>query len=203
MRYRLWLMLLLLTGSSVGCAYDNYAQRGALLGGVTGTALGAAIGEANDAPLAGAAVGAIAGSLTGAAIGDGVDQDVAMQQTYLAAQQQRSAQAVSAAQLIQMSQSGLGDAVIITHIQNHGVQFTPTANDLISLKSQGVSDGVLNAVQAQASRPQPMPVAPARPVIVEEHYYNPWPRPHFRHAYPAPFCAPPGRSYIGFSFSSR
>ena len=203
MRYRLWLMLLLLTGSSVGCAYDNYAQRGALLGGVTGTALGAAIGEANDAPLAGAAVGAIAGSLTGAAIGDGVDQDVAMQQTYLAAQQQRSAQAVSAAQLIQMSQSGLGDAVIITHIQNHGVQFIPTANDLISLKSQGVSDGVLNAVQAQSSRPQPMPVAPARPVIVEEHYYNPWPRPHFRHAYPAPFCAPPGRSYIGFSFSSR
>ena len=203
MRYRLWLMLLLLTGSSVGCAYDNYAQRGALLGGVTGTALGAAIGEANDAPLAGAAVGAIAGSLTGAAIGDGVDQDVAMQQTYLAAQQQRSAQAVSAAQLIQMSQSGLGDAVIITHIQNHGVQFIPTANDLISLKSQGVSDGVLNAVQAQGSRPQPMPVAPARPVIVEEHYYNPWPRPHFRHAYPAPFCAPPGRSYIGFSFSSR
>ena len=189
--------------SAIGCTYDNYAQRGAMIGGVTGSALGAAIGDASDAPLAGAAVGALAGTLTGAAIGDGVDQDLALQQSYRMAEQQRLARAVPPAQLIQMSQSGLSDDVIVTQVQSQGVSFSPTANDLISLKAQGVSDAVLNAVQSQSRQPMPVPQRPNRPVVVEEHYYHPWPRPSFRRYAPAHYCPPSRRTYMGFSFSSR
>ena len=116
--------------SAIGCTYDNYAQRGAMIGGVTGSTLGAAIGDASDAPLAGAAVGALAGTLTGEAMGDGVDQDLALQQSYPMAEQQRLARAVTPAQLIQMSQSGLSDDVIVTQVQSQGVSFSPTATDL-------------------------------------------------------------------------
>ena len=174
------MIISLCMGSAIGCTYDNYAQRGAMIGGVTGSALGAAIGDASDAPLAGAAVGALAGTLTGAAIGDGVDQDLALQQSYRMAEQQRLARAVTPAQLIQMSQSGLSDDVIVTQVQSQGVSFSPTATDLISLKAQGVSDAVLNAVQSQSRQPMFVPQRPNRPVVVEEHYYHPWPRPSFR-----------------------
>ena len=203
MKFIILVIISLCMGSAIGCTYDNYAQRGAMIGGVTGSALGAAIGDASDAPLAGAAVGALAGTLTGAAIGDGVDQDLALQQSYRMAEQQRLARAVTPAQLIQMSQSGLSDDVIVTQVQSQGVSFSPTATDLISLKAQGVSDAVLNAVQSQSRQPMFVPQRPNRPVVVEEHYYHPWPRPSFRPYAPAPYCSPSSRTYMGFSFSNR
>ena len=43
------MIISLCMGSAIGCTHDNYAQRGAMIGGVTGSALGAAIGDASDA----------------------------------------------------------------------------------------------------------------------------------------------------------
>ena len=75
---------LLILAAAGGCASPYYRDQGALLGGLGGAGIGAAIGEHNDNPLAGAAIGAVAGTIAGAAVGDNIDQDIAVREAYAA-----------------------------------------------------------------------------------------------------------------------
>jgi hypothetical protein len=87
-----------------------------------------------------------------------------------------------------MSQAGLSEEIIIGHVRANGFAGQLTSSDLIRLKQQGVSDGVISALQQMpAGRPVQTVVSPP-PVIVEEHYYG---RP-----IPPP-CYPPGPWYYG------
>ncbi len=181
------LALTSLVCSSIGCNSPYHRDRGAAMGGLAGAAIGAAIGEHNDNPLAGAAIGTVAGALTGAAIGDAVDADIARNNAIIEQQMgQRLAGAVTVPQAIAMSQSGLSPEVINTHIRANGVAQRPTTDDLIVMKNQGVSDVVVNAMQSQPPvTALPPGAVPSRPVVVEEHHY--WGRPvpyrpaHFHH----------------------
>ena len=85
---------------------------------------------------------------------------------------------------IAMSQAGLSDAVVIQHLQTNGFSGALTANDLITLKQQGVSDPVIQSLQGMVANPVP-PTYVARepspsPMVIEEHYYGAPGPPGFR-----------------------
>lgn len=177
-----------MVAAMAGCASPYASDRLAATGGLAGAGIGAAIGAATGKPAAGALIGAALGTVTGAAVGSEMDAQSAQNRAYIEHRLGRQmAGAVQIHDVMAMSQAGLSDEVIITHIQAVGVAQALTPNDLIVLKHNGVSDVVINVMQ----QPPPPPVVAAQsppPVIVEEHYWGPPPPPppwHYRH------CRPP------------
>jgi hypothetical protein len=177
-----------------GCA--SHADRGAAIGGVGGAGLGALIGDASGHAGEGALIGAAVGALTGAAVGDSIDQDQARRNAEIQARLGRQLSgAVSPPDVIQMTQAGLSEDLIATHIAANGVQQRLQAGDLIALKNQGVSDRIINTMQtaplASAAQPamiaQPVYAAPP-PVVVQEVYGPPvyYPPPYYRHYHRPP-----------------
>lgn len=202
MKKRSWLMLLVAAGMG-GCQTHTYTGRGAAVGGLTGGGVGAAIGEiAADEPLVGAVVGSAVGALAGATVGSGLDEidarsDARVQQVLY----DRASAGTSLQEVLAMTDAGLSDQIISRHIREHGYSGRLSASDLISLRRQGVSEGVIETLQMSASesvRPaQAVNVAAPSPrVIVEERYHaipvplgpRPW---HYRRACP-PAYDPPG-----------
>ncbi len=188
---------------AAGCRSPYYADRGALVGGLTGAGVGALIGEHNGNAGAGALIGTAVGTLAGAAIGDTIDAEVARNQALVEQRMgRRMAAAVSLNDVVAMSQAGLSDDVISTHIRAYGVAQPPQSQDLIWLKNQGVSDAVIKTLQ---QTPPPQVITgppPGRPVIIEEHYYGPpYPPPYYYHSHHhhPRYCRPPGVSW-GFSY---
>ncbi len=160
-----------------GCNSPYHRDQGALVGGLTGAGVGAAIGEHNDNPIAGALIGGAVGTLAGQAIGSNMDAQVAHNNAIIEQRMgRRLAGAVTAAQVISMTQAQLSDEVIVTHIRANGLAQRLTPDDLIILSRQGVSDAVLNAMQNQPPVTNTYPPPSARPVVIrEQHYYG---RPH-------------------------
>ena len=159
-----------------GCRSPYYADRGAAFGALTGGLAGAAIGEHNNNPLAGAVIGTAVGALTGATVGGAIDQDVARSQAAIERRMGRRLKgAVTVSDVISMTQAGLSDSVITTHIRANGVAQPPTAEDLVTLSNAGVAEQTILALQ-QAQVPgldlSPVPVGP---IIVEEYHYGPAP----------------------------
>ena len=199
----------LTTTVSGGCQTPNYSRNGAILGGLGGAGLGAAIGNKSQNALPGALIGGAIGAVTGNALGESIDQDraAAQQQAYAAGSAQQAVKgAVSPHDVIAMSRAGLSEDVIATHVRTNGVTQQLQVNDLIYLRNQGVPDSVLQAMQ-QAPTAQARynaaytaaipPPPPARPVVVEHVYpaYYPAPywhgyyHPHYHHHhghYPRP-----------------
>ena len=168
----------------------SYGERGTLFGGLVGAGTGAAIGEQSGHPGAGAVIGTAIGAITGGAIGDNIDEDVARNRAEVEARMGRQmAGAVTPQDVVAMTQAGLSDDVIATHIRAHGVAQPPQVNDLINLRNQGVSDHVLKALQSTPG-PQSAPayVAGPQPVIVEERVY-----PYYR-----PYWGPPPPYWYGY-----
>jgi hypothetical protein len=200
-----WSYCLLIVVAAAGCA--SHADRGAAIGGVGGAGLGALIGEASGHSGEGALIGAAVGALTGAAVGDSIDQDQARRNAEIQARMGRQLSgAVAPTDVIQMTQAGLSEDLIATHIAANGVQQRLQAGDLIALKNQGVSDRIINSMQtaplAGAAQPavvgQPVYAAPP-PVVVQEVYGPPvyYPAPYYyRHYHRAP---PPVGWSVGFS----
>jgi hypothetical protein len=187
--------LLLISFALAGCA--SHADRGAAIGGLGGAGVGALIGEASGHGAEGALLGAAVGALGGAAIGNTHDQREAEMRARMGRQMSG---AVTAGDVVAMVQSGVSEEVIATHIRTNGVQQRVQPGDLITLRNQGVSDYLINAMQtapvggAVAVQPgyaQPVYAQPAT-VIVQEHYgppvvYGP-PRHYWRPHY---HCPPP------------
>jgi hypothetical protein len=171
----------------VGCQSPYHADQGALFGGLTGAGVGAVVGNAVGNPAAGALLGAGVGTVTGAAVGSSLDEIEARNRAQIAAQMgaQIRPGVVNIADVINMSRAGVSEPLIVTHIQHNGMATPVTSSDLIVLKQQGVSDGVIQAMQAIPMQPQPQPVAMAPggpPMIVEEHYYGgPYYGPYWAH----------------------
>jgi hypothetical protein len=196
-----WSWSLLFVVLAGGCA--SHADRGAAIGGVGGAGLGALIGEASGHTGEGALIGAAVGALTGAAVGDSIDQDQARRNAEIQARMGRQLSgAVATADVIQMTQAGLSEELIATHIAANGVQQRLQAADLIALKNQGVSDRIINTMQTAplagagqaAVIAQPVYAAPP-PVVVQEVYGPPvyYPAPY----YYRPYHRPPPR--VGWS----
>lgn len=188
--------------TSSGCAAQPAynTERGALLGGLGGAALGAVIGENNDNPLLGAAIGAGAGALAGGALGSTVDKENA----YRSQQQQAYVRSAMTAQdVVALHAAGTHPDVIIGQVRSAGVARTLSTDEIIYMSQSGVSPDVIRAMQGSVR----VAVAPAPPttVIVEErvypayrpvfvappHYYHhPWHHHHHHHP----------RTHIGIGF---
>jgi hypothetical protein len=190
---RTWptVLLLVLPALSLGCRSMDYTDKGALFGGLTGAGVGAVVGDASGNAGAGALIGTALGAVTGAVVGDSIDADVARSKAEIEARMGRQMQgAVTPQDVIAMTQAGLSDDVIATHIRANGVAQPLAVNDLIGLRNMGVRDSVINAMQQTPPRvAQGAAVYPAYPAyavpgpgVIVEHHYQPWcppPRPAF------------------------
>ena len=82
--------------------------------------------------------------------------------------------AVTVPDVISMTQAGLSESVIATHIRANGVAQRPTADDLVVLSKSGVTEQTILALQQ--APPAGVLAAPLpAPVIVEEYHYGPAP----------------------------
>ncbi len=159
--------------TSIGC--ETVAQRGALGGAALGTAAGALVGsmnaDAGKGALIGGALGTVAGALTGAAI-DNAEQRA----TERAVAHQEAANAMTVADVISMSQSGVSEQTIIASIRSSSSGFQLAAADVVHLHESGVSDKVIQAMMDK----RPAVIRAGRPVYVREapvYIYEPCPPP--------------------------
>lgn len=154
-------------------------QQNTVKGGIAGAILGGIIGHQNDETGGGVAIGAALGALSGNAISRSQDQAAYRQQQALALQQQQTqqqlARSVSLDDAITMTRSGMSDNLIINQIRNGGVQQQVGVREVITLHQNGVSEPVIQALQAAEvggaqTRPtysQPVVVRQAPQVVVQ------------------------------------
>ncbi len=74
---------------------------------------------------------------------------------------------VTVSEVITMSQSGVSDSVIVSHIQSNGVSSVPDVNEIIWMSEKGVSDYVITFMQ-QNSKVTPTTVYSNRPTTVQQ-----------------------------------
>jgi hypothetical protein len=153
-----------------GCSTLNHTENGALAGGAIGAGTGALIGSVTHHAAGGALIGGAVGALAGGAIGSEKDKE---EKRAIAAAQR---QALSLAEVAQLSQQHYSDAVIINQIRTTRSVYHLSAGDIQWLKSQGVSDPVVMEMQATAVY-YPRRVYSAAPVYAEPVYVEPPPPP--------------------------
>lgn len=172
---------------------QHHTERGAVLGGLGGALAGAALGEHDGDAAAGAVIGGALGLVTGAAIGSSMDQEAARVQAYRQQQFYQLSRAATIADVLTMTRNGLGDHVIITHIQQQGVGRRLEVSEVIYLHQQGVSDAVITAMQRAPLATQVSPPVQYRPPVIVQHryvappvYYRPHDhyRSHLHHGHP-------------------
>lgn len=128
-----------------GCSGMNHTQRNSLAGTALGTTAGAIIGHQSGHGIEGAALGAVAGGLTGAVVGSEQDKQDA--------EQARLQRALTDADLIRMTQSGMSDEVIISSVRSRGGRFDLSPDALIALRQAGVSERVILEIQHSSGEP--------------------------------------------------
>jgi hypothetical protein len=159
-------MMVVCLSAPLSAQYNQ--QRGAVVGGLTGAAAGAIIGENSDEPGVGAAIGGIVGALAGKVLGNVQDQQAYQ---YQAARQQQvvyqQSRTMSVQDVVAMAQSRVGDTIIASEVQNRGLQRPLEIADIVFLSQQGVSDQVIRTMQqATVGGPAPPPVLPAPRAVV-------------------------------------
>lgn len=152
-----------------------HTERGAIFGGLAGAAAGAAIGNQNGEATEGALIGSAIGLFSGALLGNSIDAEQSrqryVQQQYIA----QNSRAVTIGEVLGMARNGVSDAVMINHINQHGVRQRLEVSDVILLHQQGVSEPVLTALQLAPIGGAPVYASPppsyAAPVIVHDYHY--------------------------------
>jgi hypothetical protein len=158
---------------AVGCSSMNNTEKG-LLGG---SAVGAGIGAlATRGSPAGALVGGALGAMVGGVAGSGQDRREDHRAAVTAVANAQARNQMKLHEIIQMTQSNVGDETIIRQMDATGSCFQLSSEDIIELRQQGVSGRVINEMQARRSpRPvvihQPVVIAPPPPPV----YYEPAP----------------------------
>lgn len=198
MRYCFAMMLI----ATVGCNSPYHADRGALVGGLTGAGAGAIIGDAVGNTAGGTLLGAGIGAVAGNAIGAGMDESEARNRAYIEERLGRALPSggVTTQDVIAMTRSGVDPELIVNHVRANGTAQQLSANDLIVLQQEGIDKRVIGALQT-TPRPQP-PAGIAAPAAYgpQPVYYGPAPVGYYP-VYAAP--PPPPPIGFGFSYSSR
>jgi hypothetical protein len=156
---------------ATGCHNLNHTENGALAGGGLGALIGAIIGHQTGHAAGGAAIGALAGGVTGGLIGNAEDsrdqRDAAIARAHIAEQdRQAAAVALTNADLVNMTQKGISDEVIINSVRTRGGRFDLSPDAIIGLKAQGVSDHVILAVQKIGESAPPPTIVSGSPTYV-------------------------------------
>src|SRR5262245_15857203 len=164
MRIARWLAGALLPVVLVsGCQSMNNTEKGAVAGGGIGAGAGALIGHATGHTGAGALIGGLTGGLLGGAIGNDADKEKARQECIAAAE----ARHLNITDVASMAQQHVSDGIIINQIRTTGSVYNLTADEIVWLRQQGVSEAVIAEMQATAYRPVRRVYTPA-PVVVYE-----------------------------------
>jgi hypothetical protein len=132
-----------------GCASNkSRVAEGAIIGGIIGAGAGGIIGHQSHHGAEGAGIGAAAGILTGALIGSQISKP---QNPSSSGQLSGgpSANQMSMQSIIDLSKQSVNDAVIIDRIKMTNSRFNLTQQDIDNLKTQGVSDAVIAAMQGK------------------------------------------------------
>ncbi len=176
---------------NIGCSNMSNTAQGGLLGGGLGAGVGAALGSITGNAGAGAAIGAVGGGLLGGVVGNDIDQEKKKEkELQLAAANDRAAIAESQnsqpklgiTDVMNLVRAGTSDQVIINQIRTTGSTFQLSTADIEMLKSNGVSDSIIIAMQnaqpkVYVQRPTVIRERPAviytspPPVIVERGFY--------------------------------
>ena len=182
----LTLAFLTMTAATAVWAQAN-TQRGAVLGGLTGAAIGAVIGDHNDETAVGTIIGGAMGMLAGSALGNSADQEIHRQRAFQQHRYQSRSRGVSSPDVVAMVHNNVSDDVIISSINNSGLNRELDVSDIIHLHQQGVSDVVIRAMQrAHLAGDSPnFPATRVRPLVVE----------HYEHVIPTRVYAYPPHFY--------
>jgi Glycine zipper len=161
------LLPLLLSG---GCASMSNTDKGVLAGGGLGAGTGALIGSATGHTGLGAAVGGIVGAVSGGLVGNAVDN--AEKKAEARALAANAPPALQPTDIVQMAYQHVSDDIIISQIRSTGSVYHLTAQEIVWLKQNGVSDVVIHEMQATATRPvrRVYSPAPAYPAVYERVY---------------------------------
>ncbi len=150
-------------GVLVGC--ETKAGTGALVGGAGGAAIGGLIGSnsharAGEGALIGGAVGAIGGALVGNSMDENDKKAESRRYRHSDEYDQRYAgqptatlrDNVTKRDVLQWSEQGVRDDIIIDRIERSGTVFHLNAGDQSDLRDQGVSESVIRAMKDTARR---------------------------------------------------
>jgi len=119
-------------------------EEGAVGGAIVGVGVGAAIGGGGGA-LIGGAIGAASGAIIGAALDDS-DREKLNQSSPETLKKLDHQQHLTKQDVINMSNAGLTDEVIIDQIHATHSKFLLSNQEIMDLKNQGVSQTVIHAM---------------------------------------------------------
>src|SRR5262245_44418123 len=139
-----------------GCQGMSGTEKGALVGAGTGAVAGNLIAKGvHGSRTAGAAIGAVGGLIGGALIGNQVDKAEQRGRAEGAAAATAAAQPVptapTLAQVVDMTQRGVTDRVIINQIRTSGARYNLSPEEVAYLSQSGVSSAVIQEMQFTAS----------------------------------------------------
>src|SRR5207237_9736607 len=128
---------------AVGCQSLNNTEKGGGAGGLIGAGTGALIGKATGHTGAGALIGAGVGPVSGGLGGAAVDESEKNKPAAIAAAQQARGP-LGVTVVVQLAQQHISDNLIIEQIRSTGSVFHLSAQDIVWLKQNGVSDPVIH-----------------------------------------------------------
>lgn len=125
-----------------GCESNKTrVAEGAGIGGTVGAIAGGIIGYQSGHPLQGAAIGGAIGAGTGAVVGAQIKKPVQGTQAQASTQ-------ITLQQIVDWTKQGVSSDDIIAKIKAANPKYSLTADDLGYLKNQGVSQRVIETMQA-------------------------------------------------------
>lgn len=146
---------------------ENGALAGTGLGAASGAIIGSAVGRAGPGAIIGGALGMLGGALTGA----GIESAERRQAARLAAVQ-AARPPLSMQEVVQLTQSGMSDGVIVEQIRTSGSVYRLSAADLLYLQNSGVREPVIKEMQDTVYRSPRRIYSPvAATTIVEQPVY--------------------------------
>lgn len=167
------LLLLLPVLLSNGCATMSNTDKGVLAGGGIGAGTGALIGSATGHTGLGAVAGGVVGAVSGGLVGSAVDKAERAEARAAAA---AAPAPLNPTDIVRLSHERVREDIIIAQIRSTGSAYRLTADDIIWLRQNGVSENVISEMQATAYRLPRRVYGPA-PVVERVYIVEPPPPP--------------------------
>ncbi len=125
-----------------GCATNKTrVGEGAGIGGTVGAIAGGIIGFQSGHPIQGAAIGGVIGGGTGALVGAQIKKPTQNDSSQVPAQ-------LTMQQIVDLTKQGVSGDEIIAKIKAANSKYSLTADDISYLQKQGVSQRVIETMQA-------------------------------------------------------
>lgn len=142
MNKRIALLMLALVVVTAGCeSMGDNTKKGAGIGALTGAAIGGIVGHQGGHGWEGALIGAGAGAVGGGLIGNSMDKK----------QMAVNPNHITVMQIAEMAQKGVPEDVIIGEIDRTHSKYELTSEIINYLKTNGVTDKVINYMLTTAS----------------------------------------------------